>query len=40
MFSEKTNAVEYEIEGNSLDECKDRLYRQYGSGYQIRNFKV
>ncbi len=34
------SATQFEIEGNSLDECKARLYKQYGSNYEIINHKT
>lgn len=40
MYSEKMGTTQYEIEGKSLDECKQVLYRKYGNDYQIISQKT
>ena len=40
MYNEKTGAVQFEIEGPSLDDCKRRLYAKHGTNYQIINQKT
>ena len=34
------NEIEYKIEGDSIDECKKKLFDQYGKDYQIKGKKV
>ena len=34
------NEIEYKIEGDSIDECKKKLYDQYGKDYLIKDKKV
>ena len=34
------NELEYKIEGDSIDECKKKLYDQYGKDYLIKDKKV
>lgn len=34
------NEIEYKIEGDSIDECKKKLFDQYGKDYQIKDKKV
>lgn len=34
------NEIEYKIEGESLDECRKKLFNEYGKDYTIKDKKV
>lgn len=40
MYSSGKNLVEREMEGSSLEACKDALYKRYGVDYQIMDYKT
>ena len=39
MYSDKVEATHFEIEGRSKEECRDKLYSEYGDNYEILNWK-
>ncbi len=40
MYSEKNSSRQFEIEGRTLDECRQRLHDKYGQNYQILNYET
>jgi flagellar biosynthesis protein FlhF len=40
MYSDKMGATQFEIEGSSLEDCKAKLYAEYGGDYQIVSQKT